>query len=231
MNVELRGVESGYGSATVIRGVDLTVPSGEALALVGRNGMGKTTLLKTVLGYLRPTAGTITLDGVDITGRLPERIVRRGVAYGPQEEAVFASLTVADNLDAAGRSVAPERRRDVLGFFPVLAQRLKQRAGTLSGGEQKMLVLARALLAEPRLLVLDEITAGLQPSMVTTVVEALRWERAERGTTLLLVEQNIDASLAICDRVVVLTRGRLTADDTASGVQDDRERLLAQLAP
>jgi ABC-type branched-subunit amino acid transport system ATPase component len=230
MRLSATGIESGYGSATVLRGIDLTVDDGEAVAVVGRNGMGKTTLLKTLLGFLRPTAGTVTLDGVDVTGALPERIVRHGVAYGPQEEPVFASLSVEDNLLAAksGR-IDPARRRTVLEFFPVLGTRLRQRAGTLSGGEQKMLVLARALLADPGLIVLDEITAGLQPSMVDTVVTALQWERERRGTSILLVEQNIDATLGICDRVAVLKLGRLVAEEPA--VPSAREQLLVLLAP
>jgi branched-chain amino acid transport system ATP-binding protein len=228
--MELAGLQSGYGSARVIRGIDLTVPDAGAVAIVGRNGMGKSTLLKTVLGYLRPTAGSIRLDGAEIGGELTERIVRRGVAYGPQEEAVFGALTVEDNLLAAARTVSPARWDAVLEFFPVLGRRLRQRSGTLSGGEQKMLVLARCLLAEPKLLVLDEITAGLQPSMVTTVVDALRWERAERGTSLLMVEQNIDASLAVCNQVSVLKRG-LLLDDTDAAPSTDRQALLAQLAP
>jgi ABC-type branched-subunit amino acid transport system ATPase component len=230
MRLSASGLESGYGSATVLRGIDLTVDDGEAVAVVGRNGMGKTTLLKTLLGFLRPTAGTVTLDGLDVTGMLPERIVRHGVAYGPQEEPVFAALSVEDNLLAArsGR-IDPARRRTVLEFFPVLGTRLRQRAGTLSGGEQKMLVLARALLAEPGLIVLDEVTAGLQPSMVDTVVTALRWEREQRGTSILLVEQNIDATLGICDRVAVLKLGRLVAEEPA--VPAAREQLLVLLAP
>lgn len=230
MRLTAAGLESGYGSATVLRGVDLAVGDGEALAVVGRNGMGKTTLLKTLLGYLRPTAGTVTLDGVDVTGQLPERIVRHGVAYGPQEEPIFAGLTVEENLLAAksGR-IDPARRSAVLDFFPVLGTRLRQRAGTLSGGEQKMLVLARALLAEPRFIVLDEITAGLQPSVITTVVAALRWERERRGTSMLLVEQNIDATLGICDRVAVMKLGRLVAEEHAR--PEARETLLVLLAP
>jgi ABC-type branched-subunit amino acid transport system ATPase component len=230
MRLELTDVHSGYGSATVIRGVDLAVPDAGAVAIVGRNGMGKSTLLKTVLGYLRPTSGSIRVDGDEVGGELTERIVRRGVAYGPQAEAVFGALSVEDNLHAAARGVSPVRWNAVLDFFPVLGRRLRQRAGTLSGGEQKMLVLARCLLAEPRLLVLDEITAGLQPSMVTTVINALQWERAERGTTLLMVEQNIDASLTVCEHVAVLKRG-LLLDEAGTTPSTARAALLAQLAP
>lgn len=230
MRLEARDVEGGYGSATVLRGINFAVGEGEAVGVVGRNGMGKTTLLKTLLGYLRPTAGSIHLDGVDITGSLPERIVRQGVAYGPQDEPVFAHLSVEDNLEAAkiGR-IDASRREQVLEFFPVLGTRLRQRAGTLSGGEQKMLVLARALLAEPGLIVLDEITAGLQPSMVNTVVAALNWEREQRGTSMLLVEQNIDAVLGICDRVAVMKLGGLIAEEKAT--RDTRDQLMVLLAP
>ena len=146
MRVEVTSLESGYGSATVLRGTDLRVDDGAALAVVGRNGMGKTTLLRTILGYLRPSAGTVALDGVDVTGWLPERVVRRGVGYGPQDEAVFADLSVADNLAASSHRTDPRRRAEVLDHFPTIGQRLRQRAGTLSGGEQKMLTLCRVLL-------------------------------------------------------------------------------------
>lgn len=230
MRLSVRGLESGYGSATVLRGIDLEVGAGEAVAIIGRNGMGKTTLLRTLLGFLRATAGTVRLDDHDITGDLPERIVRHGIAYGPQDEPVFAGLSVEDNLLAARRGrIDPGRRRRVLELFPVIGTRLRQRAGTLSGGEKKMLVLARALLAEPDLIVLDEITAGLQPSIVDTVVTALGWEREHRGTGLLLVEQNIDATLRICDRVAVMKLGRLVAQQPA--VPSAREELLRLLAP
>jgi urea transport system ATP-binding protein len=230
VNLTITGLESGYGSATVLRGVDLQVGDGEAVAVIGRNGMGKTTLLRTILGYLRVTAGTVSIDGRPVTGLLPERIVRRGVAYGPQDEPIFADLTVEENLLAARHRVDPALRRTVLDFFPVLGGRLRQRAGTLSGGEQKMLVLSRALLSGAGLMILDEVTAGLQPSAVDTVVEALRWAREEHATTLLLVEQNIDVSLAVCDRVTVLDRGRFAAETSGHGPAA-RTELLELLAP
>jgi len=230
MRVEVTSLESGYGSATVLRGTDIRVDDGAALAVVGRNGMCKTTLLRTILGYLRPSAGTVALDGVDVTGWLPERVVRRGVGYGPQDEAVFADLSVADNLAASSHRTDPRRRAEVLDHFPTIGQRLRQRAGTLSGGEQKMLTLCRVLLGGPRLLILDEITDGLQPSVVDTVIRVLRWERRERGTTLLLVEQNIDVSLAVCDRVAVLKRGQLIAE-TPVDAPTVRSDLFGLLSP
>ena len=145
------------------------------MAIVGRNGMGKSTLLR-ALGYLPATKGRIELDGADVSGWPTHRIVRLGLAYGPQEGALFANLSVGENLEAVRGT--PRRRESVLRYFPILGQRLGQLAGTLSGGEQKMLVLARALISEPALLVLDEISAGLQPTMVASIEEALRQERA-----------------------------------------------------
>lgn len=235
MRITSSGLSAGYGSATILRGIDLDVNDGEAVSIVGRNGMGKTTLLRALLGYLRPHAGRVSLDGEDITGVPPERVARRGVIYGPQDEPIFAAMSVEENLGAAKRGrVDPSRRAQVLILFPVLGQRLRQRAGTLSGGEQKMLVLARTLLADPALIVLDEITAGLQPSVVTTVTEALCWERRERGTTTLLVEQNIDAALAVADRVHVMKVGHLIAEEKTGEAGTGnvvRDHLLTLLAP
>jgi branched-chain amino acid transport system ATP-binding protein len=225
-------LSAGYGSATVIRGVDLTLARGEALALVGRNGMGKSTFLKALLGYLASTTGGVRIAGHDVHGWSTARIVRCGVGYAPQEEALFGDLTVAENLEAnmAGRTASAVRRQTVLDYFPVLQRRLRQHAGTLSGGEQKMLILARTLLSDAPLLLIDEISAGLQPAMVATVERALRWERETRGTTILMVEQNLDLSLRLADRVAVMKLGQLVFDAPAdqTGLRD---RLLLELAP
>lgn len=235
MRISATSLSAGYGSATILREVDLDVNDGEAVAIVGRNGMGKTTLLRALLGYLRPHCGRVSLDGEDITKMPPEHVARRGVSYGPQDEPIFAAMSVEENLTAAKRGrVDASRRAEILDLFPVLGQRLRQRAGTLSGGEQKMLVLARTLLADPTLIVLDEITAGLQPSVVTTVTEALRWERRERKTSTLLVEQNIDATLSVADRVHVMKLGQLIAEEKVGAGDIDlavRDRLLTLLAP
>lgn len=232
MKLELRNVAGGYGSAVVVQDIELTVERGTCLALLGRNGMGKSTLVKAVLGFLPRTSGSVRFGDRDVLGWPASRIVRLGVAYGPQEEAVFGELTVDENLAAATlrRRPSAARRAQVLEFFPVLAERGRQRAGTLSGGEQKMLVLARSLLAEPAMLVLDEISAGLQPSMVAAVERALRWERQHRGTTVLMVEQNLDLSLGVADRVAVLKLGRIGFQAAANdaGIRDE---LLRQLAP
>lgn len=223
---------AGYGSTVIVRDVALELGDGQAVAIVGRNGMGKTTLVRAVLGYLRNARGSVRLDGDEVLGAPTHRIIRRGVAYGPQEENLFGQLTVQENLHAAtlGRRHDPQHQAAVLEHFPVLAERLWQHAGTLSGGEQKMLVLARALMARPSLLVLDEISDGLQPSMVATVARALTAERERTGVTLLMVEQNLALGLALADRVAVMKRGSITLE-RPSGGPGAREQILAQLAP
>lgn len=232
MNLAVEGLRAGYGSSIVIADLSLALRNGEAIALLGRNGMGKTTLLKAVLGFLDNVQGSVRIDEHEVAEWSTAQIVRLGIAYVPQEEAVFADLSVNENLDAnvLPHGVSKARRERVFDYFPILAQRLRQRAGTLSGGEQKMLALARALLAEPKLLILDEICAGLQPKMVEVVEKALRSERERRATTFLLVEQNIDLALRLVDRVAVMKVGRLVFESSAdaSGL---RSELFLQLAP
>ena len=231
MKLAVDHLRAGYGSAVVIRDLSLKVADAEAVAILGRNGMGKTTLLKAILGYIGHE-GAVRIDGEEFGGGETARIIRRGIGYGPQEEAIFGDLSVAENLAAnvTMKRATPGRRDAVLNLFPVLGRRLWQRAGTLSGGEQKMLVLARVLLAEPKLIVLDEISAGLQPAMLTTVERALKTERAERRTTILMVEQNLDLTLAVADRAAVMKLGQLQfeAPTNAPGI---RELLVQQLAP
>ena len=233
MRLAVENLRAGYGSAEVLHQVGLHLKAGEAMVLFGRNGMGKSTLLKALLGLLDLTSGNVVLGDAMVLGWSTNRIIRMGVAYAPQEEAIFAELSVGENLEAAamaGRRLDKERRQRVLDYFPILGKRLSQRAGTLSGGEQKMLVLARCLLAEPALLLLDEISAGLQPAMVDTVERALQWERQQRGTTVLMVEQNIDMALRLVDHAAVMKVGQIvfSGSATAPGL---KEALLAQLAP
>jgi ABC-type branched-subunit amino acid transport system ATPase component len=231
MSITVDGLTSGYGSAVILDDVSFDVPEHAALAVVGRNGMGKTTLLKTVLGYLEPMAGSVTIGGRTVTGWPTHRISRAGVAYAPQEQALFADLTVGENLTIGRGRACPEPvRTAVLEAFPVLGSRLKQLAGTLSGGEQKMLALAKAMMATPELLVLDEISDGMQPAVVSAVAAALKEMRAQRGCTILMVEQNLDLSLAVADQLAVLKIGRIVHRDDASapGVRDD---LIGWLAP
>ena len=232
MRLDVAGLRSGYGAGSVVNGVDLKVADQEVVAIVGRNGMGKSSLVKTILGYLPEIQGSIELDGVQQRGRRTHAIIRRGVAYAPQEAAVFADLTVRDNLyGGLGRhNPAAETTARLLDAFPVLSARLDQKAGTLSGGEQKFMLLTRCLLRDPRLLILDEISAGLQPSMVTAVAEVLLATQAERRLTVLMVEQNVDLCLSLARRIVVMKAGLFIAE-VSHDTPDVRTTLLGHLAP
>ena len=226
--LDINGVSSGYGKALVIRDVSLTVGVGEIVALLGKNGMGKSTLLRTVMGYLPVQSGCISYRGEDITGEPPHRMARHGISYGPQDQAIFQDLTVRENLllgmdDASGFDKEFARIRELL---PFMANRLKQRAGTLSGGEQKMLILARSLIAKPKLILLDEITEGLQPSVIDLLEWVLLDERNHSGTSILLVEQHIQFALRVADRWAVLKLGEIndagesSLDGAASCIAD-----------
>jgi branched-chain amino acid transport system ATP-binding protein len=213
--LEIEGLEVDRGPSHVLRALSLDVPAGRITALIGANGAGKTTTLMTVSGLLRPRAGSITLSddaGIhELIGLSPEKIVALGVAHCPEGRQVFASLTVEENLmigafhrpDRAG--VARDRER-VVDLFPVLGERPGQRAGSLSGGEQMMLAIARALMAAPRLLLLDEPSLGLAPNLVERIFKTIR-EIAAEGITILLVEQNAGAALALADRAHVIETG------------------------
>lgn len=207
----LHGVTSGYRGSVVLRDLTLRIHRGEAVALLGKNGMGKSTLLKTVMGFLNKQAGTIHLNGEDITRQSTHRIARQGVAYAAQEQPLFADLSIRDNLRLGlpRASLFEERFATVEPLFPVFGSRLAQHAGTLSGGEQKMLLLARALMARPSVILLDEITEGLQPSVIDRLAQALLRERDQHGTTLLVVEQNVPFALQLTDRYLILKQGDL----------------------
>ena len=209
--LDLQDVTSGYKASVVLRKLSMTVASGDAVALLGKNGMGKTTLLKTIMGYLPKKSGAIHLNGQDITRLPPHRIARAGIAYAAQEHALFPDLTIRDNLRLGLEkvSVFDERFAEIEPIFPVFKSRLKQHAGTLSGGEQKMLLVARALMMRPSIILLDEITEGLQPSVIDRLAEALLWERRRHGTTLLLIEQHVPFALKVEDRYAVLKQGEI----------------------
>lgn len=205
----LDGVKAGYGNVSVLRGVGLTLPRGQVLCLLGRNGAGKTTTLKAILGLVRVTKGTIRYGDVDLTALPAEAIARHGIGYVPQGRRLFGNLNVAENLEI-GLMVRDGGRRDrdrILDYFPVLKERLGQRASLLSGGEQQMLAMARALCTGPSLLLMDEPTEGLQPSVISKIRGVIR-SLAQDGVSVLLVEQRVDAVLPVADRVMFLENGQ-----------------------
>ncbi|HTH59705.1 MAG TPA: ABC transporter ATP-binding protein [Paraburkholderia sp.] len=216
--VQATALKSGYGEAMVIKGIDLALARGEVVAVLGKNGMGKSTLLKTLMGFIKPAAGEIAYFGERATGLAPNRIARNDVAYIPQEKALFQDLTVQENLRLAlarDRDFAPkfERIRD---YFPFLAERMKQKAGTLSGGEQKMLLIARALIREPKLILIDEITEGMQPSVIERLAGILVRERDAAGTAMVVVEQHVQFAFSVASRYAVLELGEIPAQGPTS---------------
>jgi ABC-type branched-subunit amino acid transport system ATPase component len=229
--LEITGLMSGYGEAVVLRDVTLAVPAGGVLSLLGKNGMGKSTLLKTVMGFLPVQSGRIRIHGEDTTGLAPHRLAAKAVAYSPQDRAIFQDLTVDENLRLGLPNDRTYRREldRVAGFFPFLGKRRRQRAGTLSGGEQKMLLMARALMSRPRLMLIDEITEGLQPSIVAQLADVLRTELRQLDLSILLIEQNVRFALAVADRYAVLARGEIIDGGDAAG-SDVLQRVHAHLA-
>jgi branched-chain amino acid transport system ATP-binding protein len=227
VSLEVRGLTAGYGRLSVLHGVDLTAADGRLVAVIGANGAGKTTLLRALSGLIPVTGGTVTLAGTDVTGHGPERLARAGLAHVPENRLVFPSLTVEDNLVLGAytrrRSPAAERReaRDrALALFPRLEPRLQQAAGTMSGGEQQMLAIARGLMARPRVLVLDEPSVGLAPRLVSEIFTALGRLRDD-GLTLVAVEQNARAAFAVADHVYVMDRGAVVLDGDAATLASD----------
>jgi branched-chain amino acid transport system ATP-binding protein len=205
----IAGLDCTYGEVPVLHGIGLELRDGEVLCLLGRNGAGKTTLLKAIMGLVPARSGSIMLGDRDLT-RLPaHEVPKAGVAYVPQGRRLFAELTVAENIEIGlmTRNKGAQTRDSVLDLFPVLRERLKQRSGTLSGGEQQMLAMARALCLEPEVLLLDEPTEGLMPSMIAKIRETVGQLR-ERGVSTILVEQRVDAVLSVADRVTFIDNGR-----------------------
>jgi branched-chain amino acid transport system ATP-binding protein len=207
--LEIRNVSAGYDTGTVLRNVTLGVPTGSVVALLGANGAGKTTLLRVASGLLAPSSGSIVMGGVDVTGERPETLARRGICHVPEGRGIFPSLTVADNLRLqAARTVGRSAIRLATEAFPRLGERLTQRAGTMSGGEQQMLALARAYVSRPEVVLLDEVSMGLAPRIVDEIFVHLR-RLADTGVSLLLVEQYVSRALDLADYVYVLDRGRV----------------------
>ena len=224
MILEIEGLEAGYGESLVLRGVSLRVQERQVVAIIGPNGAGKSTLLKAAYGLLRPRAGTIRFDGEELRDLRPDRVTRRGLNLVPQLANVFPSLTVGENLKVGAVPLPRGERRaeieSVLELFPLLHERRRQRAGTLSGGQRKLLAIARALVTRPRLLLLDEPSAGLAPQAVELVFDKLR-EINERGIAIAMVEQNARRALALADVGYVLDLGRNAYEGPGAKLLDD----------
>jgi urea transport system ATP-binding protein len=221
--LRVKSLDTGYAEATVLHAVDFELQRGEIFGLLGKNGMGKSTLLKCIMGFLPKTAGQVELDGKDISTLPPHLIARAGIGYVAQEKALFQDLTVEENIRLSVRSrPIAAALGEIEASFPFLLKRLGQRAGTLSGGEQKMLLIARSVANGPRLLLIDEISEGLQPTMIERVASILTSLVKQKGTAVLLVEQNIAFATQIAVRYAVLERGEIvdrgcTNDPNASG--------------
>ncbi|CAN5468390.1 ABC transporter ATP-binding protein [soil metagenome] len=229
----LKDVHISYGAIKAVRGISFSVMPGELVALVGSNGAGKSTTLRAISGLVRPQIGTIEFDARDITRVAPHQIVGRGIAHVPEGRQIFASLTVQENLRLGAvtrndRSTLDHDLDRVFGLFPILRERYGQQGGTLSGGEQQMLAIARALMARPRLILLDEPSLGLAPILVRRIFQVIR-RLKEAGVTILLVEQNARQALAIADRAYVFETGEITLEGAAGDLARNPEVERAYL--
>jgi branched-chain amino acid transport system ATP-binding protein len=225
VSLKVRELAAGYGKKRVVDGIDLDVEAGSVVLLLGHNGAGKTTFARALFGLLRPEAGRVWLGEQEITGRTPARNVADGFAFVPQGHGVFRTLSVADNLALGGfvendRALLDERRDRVFRMFPILAERRAQHAGTMSGGQQQMLAIGIALMHAPRFLLLDEPSIGLAPNLVDKVMQSVVEINRTMGTTILIVEQNVKASLPIAHRVAVFKTGQKIYDGPPEPLED-----------
>jgi branched-chain amino acid transport system ATP-binding protein len=234
--LELRDVSTHYGLVAVLRNVNVQIYAGEMVCLLGGNASGKTTTLKTILGYVKPTEGDVVLDGETVTGLPTADVVAKGISMVPENRRLFSNMTVSENLDLGAyqrkdKDKIAEDRERVLDTFPRVRERLKQKAGTLSGGEQQMVAMGRALMADPKVLLMDEPSMGLAPILVEQVFEIIKQIRA-LGRTIFVVEQNANMALSIADRGYVIQTGQVVLADTAQNLLDNplmREAYLGEL--
>lgn len=225
----IRGLHAAYGQSEVLHGLDIAVAPGEIVAVMGRNGMGKSTLMKTLMGILPATSGTIAIDGHDVTGLKSHARVARGLAYVPQGRMIFSTMTVQENIET-GLTVTGARRvpEDLYAMFPVLLEMKDRRGGNLSGGQQQQLAIARALVTRPKLLVLDEPTEGIQPSIIKDIGRAVTYLRSKGEMAIVLVEQYFEWARDLCDTYAVMDRGQVV--DAGARAEMDEAQVLRWLS-
>lgn len=211
MLLSARNISGGYGAIHIIKNISFDVDAGETLAVLGRNGMGKTTLVRALIGLADRLGGEMLIDHRPLQARNPQALARLGITYVPDDRGIFPRLTIADNIRLAHLTAYTPSKLDVYALFPALKSRANQPAGTLSGGEQQQLAIARALSTGPRLLIIDELSQGLQPSIVHDLAHALVIATRENGLALILIDQNPELAMRICDRVIVMQRGEVVA--------------------
>ena len=221
--LDVRNITAGYGSTPILRGIDLAIQPSEIVAVIGRNGVGKTTMMRSLIGQLRVWQGSIKLNGREISALPPERRAQNGIGYIPQGREVFPRMTVEENL-AIGEMINHNRGRKlydlVYGYFPILAERKRQAAGTMSGGQQQQLAIGRALIGNPDLLLLDEPSEGIQPSIIEEIAKVMQTINKDLGTTILFVEQNLDMIMAMTQRCYVMDKGHIAVELPSHALAD-----------
>lgn len=219
--LNVQSLSAAYGASEVLHGIDINVPAGEIVAIMGRNGMGKTTLMKTLMGIVPEKSGAVDVDGIPITGLKSHQRVAKGVAYVPQGRMIFSAMTVQENVETGltvtGQTKVPD---DIYELFPVLLDMKSRRGGNLSGGQQQQLAIARALASNPKVLLLDEPTEGIQPSIIREMARTLRKIRDQKGLTIVVSEQVLSFALDVADRVVVIENGNFVHDSPRDGINE-----------
>jgi urea transport system ATP-binding protein len=221
--LDVRNITTGYGSTPILRGIDLAIQPGEIVAVIGRNGVGKTTMMRSLIGQLPIWRGSIKLKGQEISLLPPERRAQTGIGYIPQGREVFPRMTVEENLgigEMINRASGRKLYDIVYGYFPILAERKRQAAGTMSGGQQQQLAIGRALIGNPDLLLLDEPSEGIQPSIIEEIARVMQTINKDLGTTILFVEQNLDMIMAMTQRCYVMDKGRIVAELPSQALAD-----------